>query len=56
MTRHRLSFLLADASDVEKVARLREMRVIIGLLCGWGHPGEDRDRQGAGGRACCGSH
>jgi hypothetical protein len=35
MKAHRLYFLLADASDVEMAARLREWRVVCALLVGW---------------------
>jgi hypothetical protein len=35
MTAPRLAFLLDGASDVEVIARLREMRVVVALLAGW---------------------
>jgi len=37
-TTHRLSFLLADADAHETAARLREMKVVTALLCGWRAP------------------
>jgi hypothetical protein len=51
-TPHRLSFLLAGASDVERVARLREMRVVVALLCGWSSPAKRAVDQALAGGSC----
>ena len=34
----RLAFLIDGAPEAERIARLREMRVVVALLCGWGSP------------------
>jgi hypothetical protein len=48
----RLGFLFADASDVERIARLREMRVVVALLCGWGSPAKLAFYQALSGGSC----
>jgi hypothetical protein len=36
--RHSLSFLLAGASSSEQSARIRELRALSAVYCGFGHP------------------
>jgi hypothetical protein len=38
MKPHRLDFLLRDADQLERIARIREMRALSLLLCGAAHP------------------
>jgi hypothetical protein len=33
-----LGFLLAGCDGPERIARLRELRVLVSLYCGWDHP------------------
>ena len=33
-----LEFLLTDADETERQARLRELRCLAALILGWGHP------------------
>jgi hypothetical protein len=33
-----LGFLLDGCSETERTARLRELRVLVAVFCGWDHP------------------
>jgi hypothetical protein len=36
--RARLCFLLDGIDEAEQIARLRELRVLVAVYCGWDHP------------------